>query len=202
MCAGTVVDPAGEPSAGMLSITSRSRSVAFRPSLPFSARIRTLARIGIVLRRSTTRCTWPMDLRSAARSTVTFVSAPARSERSRRVAPGRVIRHPMPGIESGAARGFRQGHKGETARLTHTRGPSKRRWPGPGPTTTQLKPADAVRLLLQQPLQELDLFGEHVVVVDQALDLAHRVQHRGVVAPAEAAADLGQRTQRQGLCQI
>ena len=48
----------------------------------------------------------------------------------------------------------------------------------------------------------LDLLGERGVVADQALDLAHRVQHRGVVAAAEAPPDLGQRAQRQRLCQI
>src|SRR2546423_4961573 len=74
MCAGTVVAPPGETSAGIVSVTSRSRSVALRPSFPFSARSSRLARIGIVLRRSTTRCTCPIDLRSAARSTVTFMS--------------------------------------------------------------------------------------------------------------------------------
>ena len=40
------------------------------------------------------------------------------------------------------------------------------------------------------------------VLADQRLDLAHGVQHGGVVAPAEAAADLGQRAQRQHLRQI
>src|SRR5262249_32611208 len=78
MCAGTVVEPPGDTSAAIESVTSRSRSVAFRLSLPLSALTRTLARIGIVLRRSTTRCTWPSDLKSSARSTVTFIGKPAR----------------------------------------------------------------------------------------------------------------------------
>ena len=59
------------------SVTSRSRSVAFRLSLPLSALTSTLARIGMVLRRSTTRWTWPSDLKSSARSTVTFMGRPA-----------------------------------------------------------------------------------------------------------------------------
>src|SRR6266702_1579463 len=76
MCAGTVVEPAVAVSAGSVSVTSRSRSVAFSDSFAFSARTSTLARIGIVLRRSTTRWTWPSDFNSAARSTVTFMSTP------------------------------------------------------------------------------------------------------------------------------
>src|SRR5215510_196439 len=73
MCAGTVVAPAGPTSAEIVSVISTSRSVALKASLDFSALISTLARIGIVLRRSTTRWTWPSDLNSAARSTVTFI---------------------------------------------------------------------------------------------------------------------------------
>src|SRR4051812_5081311 len=78
MCAGTVVDPAVAVSAANVSVTSRSRSVAFSDNLAFSARISTLPRIGMVLRRSTTRWTWPSDFRSCARSTVTFIAIPAR----------------------------------------------------------------------------------------------------------------------------
>src|SRR4051812_327718 len=46
-------------------------------------------------------------------------------------------------------------------------------------------------LLLQLPLQRLDLLGECDVLGDQRLDLAHGMENRGVIAPAEAAADLG-----------
>src|SRR5436309_6608204 len=73
MCAGTVVAPTGPTSAEIVSVISRSRSVALKASLDFSVLISTLARIGMVLRRSTTRWTWPSDLNSAARSTVTFI---------------------------------------------------------------------------------------------------------------------------------
>ena len=45
--------------------------------------------------------------------------------------------------------------------------------------------------LLQLTLQRLDLFGQRHILGDQRLDLAHGMQHRGVVAPTEAAADLG-----------
>ena len=78
MCAGTVVDPPGPTSAAMVSVTSRSRSVAFRLSFERSARISTLARIGMVLRRSTTRCTWPSDFNNSERSTVTFIAKSVR----------------------------------------------------------------------------------------------------------------------------
>src|SRR3569833_2247438 len=83
MWAGTVVAPPGETSAAVVSITSRSRSVAVRLRLPLSAVIRTLARIGIVFRRSTTRYTWPSDFSNSARSTVTFMEDPLRREKSR-----------------------------------------------------------------------------------------------------------------------
>src|ERR1700729_3106405 len=76
MCAGTVVEPAVAVSAAGVSVTSRSRSVAFSDSRAFSARISTLPRIGMVLRRSTTRWTCPSDFRSCARSTVTFIAYP------------------------------------------------------------------------------------------------------------------------------
>ena len=49
---------------------------------------------------------------------------------------------------------------------------------------------------------DFDLFGQRGIPGHQCLDLAHGVQHRGVVASAEPAADLGQRTQRQRLGQI
>src|SRR6478609_8842319 len=81
MCAGTVVEPAVAVSAASVSVTSRSRSVAFSDNFAFSALTSTLPRIGIVLRRSTTRWTWPSDFRSCARSTVTFIALLARSPR-------------------------------------------------------------------------------------------------------------------------
>src|SRR5712671_7176884 len=76
MWAGTVVEPLGPTSAAIDSVTSRSRSVALQASFELSALISTLARIGMVLRRSTTRWTWPSDFNSAARSTVTFMLQP------------------------------------------------------------------------------------------------------------------------------
>lgn len=48
------------------------------------------------------------------------------------------------------------------------------------------------QLFLQLPLQRLDLFGQRRIPGHQCLNLAHGVQHRGVVAPAEPAADFGQ----------
>src|SRR5258705_13367584 len=78
MWAGTVVEPPWLTSAGMVSVSSRSRSVALKASFERSALTRTLARIGMVLRRSTTRWTWPSDFNRAARSTVTFMPTPLR----------------------------------------------------------------------------------------------------------------------------
>src|SRR5215468_4003164 len=100
MCAGTVVEPVGPTSAGIDSVTSTSRSVALKVSFDFSALINTLARIGMVLRRSTTRCTWPSDFNSAARSTVTFIFQSARSRGK-----------PKGGEEGGACPRFSQGRR-------------------------------------------------------------------------------------------
>jgi hypothetical protein len=47
-------------------------------------------------------------------------------------------------------------------------------------------------LFLKLPLQRLDLFGQRGVFRHQCLDLAHGMQDRGVIASAEAAADLRQ----------
>ena len=58
------------------------------------------------------------------------------------------------------------------------------------------------RLFLKHPLQQLQLFAQGRVRSAQALDLAHRVQHRCVIASAEATADLRQRAQRQRLGEI
>src|SRR6185312_14832396 len=49
----------------------------------------------------------------------------------------------------------------------------------------------------QQVRQELDLLLEHVVLDAQRLDAAAGMQHRGVVAAAEAPADFGQRACRE-----
>ena len=46
-------------------------------------------------------------------------------------------------------------------------------------------------IILQLPLQRFHFLQQGRVLGDQRLDLAHRVQHGGVIAPAEAAADLG-----------
>src|SRR5215471_15146549 len=77
MWAGTVVAPPGLASADTVSMTSTSRSVALRESLASLQLNSTLERIGIVLRRSTTRCTWDSDFSRSARSTVTFMRNPA-----------------------------------------------------------------------------------------------------------------------------
>ena len=47
-------------------------------------------------------------------------------------------------------------------------------------------------LALQLALERFDLFGQRNILAHQRLDLAHGVQHRGVIAPAEPAADFGQ----------
>src|SRR5215813_359496 len=154
MCAGTVVAPPGATSAAIFSVTSRSRSVALNERLARSALISTLAKMGIVLRRSTTRWTWPSDFNRAARSTVTFMPHPAR-----KLAQGN---------ESDVSGHFSQGFK----RLIpyHCGGPpalsagrnaaldARVRRPA------QHRPAGA-KLFLQLPLQQFNFLGQGVVIV-------------------------------------
>src|SRR3974390_396856 len=104
MCAGTVVEPPGVTSAAIVSMTSISRSVAFNESLERSPCKSTLARIGMVLRRSTTRWTWPKDFNNSERSTVTFI---AQSEKEAKTRTTRVARREAFGKpDPAAARGF------------------------------------------------------------------------------------------------
>ncbi len=210
MCAGTVVEPPVAVSAASVSVTSRSRSVAFSSRLEPAAFRSTLPRIGMVLRRSTTRWTWPSDFRSCARSTVTFIAIPARylrwksraTLRARRgagdpenpidVGSDRASGGPQGGADGPPAQG-----KGrsvphvlpEIARKIFPRPNSGPAWAEFGLMTVTEREKNS---FLQLALQRLHLFGQRHVLGDQGLDLAHGVQHRGVVASAEAAADFGQ----------
>src|SRR5262245_66631472 len=56
--------------------------------------------------------------------------------------------------------------------------------------------ARRTRSLLQLPLEQFDLFGHRGIGAHEVLDLAYRVQHRGVVATAEAPPDLRPRAQQ------
>src|SRR5712691_8213289 len=162
MCAGTVVAPPAAVSAATDSITSRSRSVALRLSADLSARISTLARIGMVLRRSTTRCTWPRDFSKAARSTVSFIrNNPARTSGTTRClrtghrnGPGG---RSTPGPEIDATRRFGQGRREPAASFY----PGDLTRPDDGRRTTEDRrgqlsvvrcPSSVVRLFLQQAL--------------------------------------------------
>src|SRR5579859_3299371 len=169
MWAGTVVDPPGPTSEAIVSVTSISRSVAFRLSLERSARNSTLARIGMVLRRSTTRWTWPSDLRSSERSTVTFIAhlsaVPRRGWRGARISASGT------GHRSGVFQAFNRA--------------------GRRPQLRAARAAQTRASVLQLSLERLDLLGERRIVAGQRFDLADRVQHRGVIAAAEAPADLG-----------
>src|SRR5271154_7208749 len=168
ICAGTVVEPPGPTSAGMVSVTSISRSVDFRLSLDLSARTSTLARIGIVLRRSTTRCTWPRDFSSAERSTVTFIatSVPTAHEKGGSQKWRGDQSYARPG-------GHGLGLFGAFSRPFHSL-------------------CQVSRSVLQLAFESLDLVGERRISAGERLDLAHGVQHRGVIAATEPAADLGQ----------
>src|ERR1700683_1593396 len=167
MWAGTVVEPPGPTSAAIVSVTSTSRSVALRLSFDRSARTSTLARIGIVLRRSTTRCTWPSDFNNSDRSTVTFIA------QSIRYIDG----------ESGAARVVRQDQAATGPAF------SLDLWPRRSVMPRRVTP----HLFLQLPLERLDLLRHGGIVARQGLDLARGARHRGVVPAAQSAAVLGER---------
>src|SRR5262245_47784269 len=195
MCAGTVVEPPAATSAAMVSVTSRSRSVALKPSFDLSALIRTLARMGMVLRRSTTRCTWPSDFSSAARSTVTFILQPACSRLSFEGAT-KVARM---GDLRKAASARRRNFPNEFAlEFIPALSPDRTKWrriPAigvpfrlAGPFSFRHAPGKA-RSLLQLPLQEFDLLGERRIRRHQVFDLAYGVQHGGVVTATEAPSD-------------
>src|SRR4051812_41885302 len=57
-------------------------------------------------------------------------------------------------------------------------------------------------LSAQLPLELFDLVLEARVLADLTVDLPDRVQHRGVVAIAEAPADLGERPRGEVLCEV
>src|SRR4029450_13383233 len=73
MWAGTVAAPGAAISAVAWSTIARSMSVAVRPTRSPLASTSTLLRIGMVLRRSTTLCTWPRDFSNGVRSIVSFM---------------------------------------------------------------------------------------------------------------------------------
>src|SRR5262245_45881620 len=191
MWAGTVVDPPGETSAAIESVTSRSRSVALRLSLPRSALTNTLAKIGMVLRRSTTRWTCPSDFSSSARSTVTFIeksaSAPLKTPPNQTRRPAGATRNARPGGKgdapaqsSQACRAFARAYaqrstmaNGQSQSLAgpliRTSMPGAGVRPCPGMTSSSRRRS----LFLQLPLKDLDLLGQRHVVADKAFDLAH-----------------------------
>ena len=61
--------------AGTSSTMAISMSVAVKVSLPSRTASITLARIGMVLRRSTTLCTWASAFSSVARSAFSFMAS-------------------------------------------------------------------------------------------------------------------------------
>jgi len=96
-------------------------------------------------------------------------------------------RHFPKGIHNGrrlAAHASTAGCPSHLAGWTRTRMPGSR----PGIASS----VRGTRLFLQLPLEDLDFLGESHIVADQTFDLAHGMQHRGVVAATEAPADLGQ----------
>ena len=131
----------GDPvavSAGSVSVTSRSRSVALSASRALSARNSTLPRIGMVLRRSTTRWTWPSDFRSCARSTVTFILISARSSKACHGNAGRLFERRGRWLPASRSRGLSGARK--VARMGRKfKGPLAR-FQGFGPWNAQFPP--------------------------------------------------------------
>src|SRR5437868_11213506 len=159
-------------------------SVALIASLPGSARSNTFDSIGIVVRRSTTLCTWPSAFKKAARSMVSFILAthelPTPAPRPLVMPKGRSVPPPR--------------RSGSTGQHYSTIG-----YP-PQPPLLPRTPYG--RSALQHPAQQFDILGERRVGARQLFDLAHRVHDRGVIPAAELAADLRQRSRRQLLGQI
>src|SRR6478735_9731185 len=158
----------------MVSVTSISRSVAFRRNDPSSPRRRTFDKIGMVLRRSTTRCTCPSAFSRAARSTVTLI-----------------VQHPfslelLARIRTPPQRWRRQVERGP--RVAKVRPKSK----AVGDDPQQGIETIPQPLFLQHALEEFDLVAERGVLAERLLDLADRMQHRGVIASAETPADFRQ----------
>ena len=161
----------------------------------------------MVLRRSTTRWTWPSDFNSAARSTVTFMSDPParpglfegarKVARTARISQGRRAlrsRHyPMPIGRSRRSTGD------SAARAADPRGTARgRRASARVRERGHVAPPHSCSCRFSSSISS----ASAVSVFDQVLDLAHGVQHRGVVAAAEAPSDLRQRAQRQRLGEI
>src|SRR5580692_4613578 len=157
--------------AATRSMISRSISVALSASLPGSARSNTFDSIGIVVRRSTTLCTWPSAFKKAARSMVSFMLAtqelPTPASAALGVMPrGRSVPPPR--------------HSGSTGQHYSTIG---------RPPQHRLLPRTRYgRSALQHPAQQLDILGEGRVGAGQLFDLAHRVHDGGVVTTAKLAA--------------
>jgi hypothetical protein len=75
--AGTVIAPGVSTAAPITSTIWRSKSVAISFMPPSAeASSRTLDRIGMVFRRSTTDCTWLSAFSKVARSIVAFIFCP------------------------------------------------------------------------------------------------------------------------------
>src|SRR5438270_3288399 len=168
----------------MRSTISRSMSVALSASLPGSARSNTFDSIGIVVRRSTTLCTWPSAFKKAARSMVSFILA---TQELPTPAP------PPPGHAQGRSAPPPR-RSGSTGQHYSTIG-----YPPQHPLLPRMPYG---RSALQHPAQQLDIFGERRVGARQLFDLAHRMHDGGVITAAELAADLRQRSRRQLLGQI
>ncbi len=86
------------------------------------------------------------------------------------------------------ARQYRQITAVSGSKLGKRRGSNDRPWLQGRLTMLQ----DLSGLSFQHPAQQFDIFGDLVVDGFQLFDLAHRVNDRGVIAPAKPSPDFGQ----------
>src|SRR5262245_44777000 len=135
-----------------------------------------------------------------------FHGNPAPAPSKRLLKPGatasRRSRNAKPGGKGGESARFSQGRVWCAMAYPQRPQPSA---PQKGPARTvdgAFSPIVGASLFLQLPLKKLDFLRKGHVVADQALDLAHRVQDRRVIASAETPADLRERSQGEGLREI
>src|SRR6056297_53679 len=164
MTAETVVAPARSTCAVAMSTISISRSVARNCTRSPSASIRTLARIGMVLRRSTTDCACATALSSVPRSMLNFM--PSLLSDAGLAPGGARYRNPPPA----------QAFCDVVSRIGHC-------VKGRGPPVVSG---------FERAAQQFEVVGDLGILLAQLVDLLDPVHHGGVVAPAEASPDLGQ----------
>src|SRR6056297_171307 len=179
--AETVVAPARSTCATARSTTSISRSVARNCTVSPSASIKTFARIGMVLRRSTTDCACDTALSSVPRSMLNFM----------RSSPD------WPDVDSNPHQGCSPSPCFPISWLDSSRGQ------GQESSKTRNSPFCCLRVSgFQRPTKQIDVVRDLGILLPQLFDPAHTMHHRGVIPSAKMTTDLGQGACGQLLAQI